>query len=208
MLDDMPRPIAQRLRKLYNSFRAEAPRIDKDDVPAHFRVPFADATAMINSGITSPFSGSHGHATLFFAVLELAKLRRRPIFWSRLYLENSDYQSEFSLDPCAQYTSLVNEGTHAAAFDLQASYTQVKHSWPIIIRYDHTRTLRMIIRPLFIKIVVRPLEAHNIIRVRSESGILRDWLRAVGRGSRPKFDRFGVTNCVGKRSIHHSTIDQ
>jgi hypothetical protein len=126
MLDDMPHLIAERVRKLYAGFSAPPPALDKSAVSARFRVPDDDVSALLASGLVTRFVGSHAHVTLFFTILELAKGRRRPILWSRDYLEQSDYQSEFSLDPCAQYTALVNDGTHAAAFDLKASYTQVK----------------------------------------------------------------------------------
>ena len=124
--DAMEKQRKSRFDKLYHSLGAVNPSvISPTAIGYKWRVPSDDLAKQLEAGLLEPFSGTEGYPTLYFTVLEKNDTRRRPIYWASEYLEQSGYASEFTLDTCAEYTQVVTQGSHAAAFDLKASYTQI-----------------------------------------------------------------------------------
>lgn len=97
-----------------------------EPVGSKWRIPPSDLLALRQADVLEPFSGPLSSPTLYFSVVELAKGRRRPIMWPRVFHENfSRYVSDFSLPHTPIYADCVHEGSLAAAFDLASSFWQI-----------------------------------------------------------------------------------
>lgn len=94
------------------------------------RVPLSHIDKLISADVLTPIPDDQLHlynCMEYFCVVEerASGQRLRPIMWPKDFLKRSPYSSQFSLPSVSEYRKLPLSGSHAVAFDLEASFWQV-----------------------------------------------------------------------------------